>query len=148
MRSSERSYTMLFVNDEPQFKDVVTYHGRQLGYSLETVENATQAMEAIRDSATHIDIVFSDHVMSDMDGIELLSWTRSQGLWVPFIVASEEWPADSIFQLKKLGNVRAINKPFRADQFATALTELELSQFLICHNEHHVDDSARLNLRR
>jgi DNA-binding NtrC family response regulator len=139
---------MLFVNDEPKFKDCVTYYGRQFGYSLETVENATQAIEAISDSARHIDIVFSDHVMSEMDGIELLSWTRSQGLWVPFIVASEEWPADSILQLKKLGNVRAINKPFRADQFGVALSELELSQFLTCHNEHHATDSTRLSLRR
>jgi CheY-like chemotaxis protein len=125
-----RSFTMLFVDDEPDLREVVAHYGRVFGYQLEAVSSANEALILLEKRPHQVDMVFTDHVMPGMDGIEFLTRVRQNELWLPFILWSGNWCSTSMAEAKRQGNVRIIDKPFSPDQLAHAIRDLELSQFL------------------
>jgi CheY-like chemotaxis protein len=130
MDNAVRSFTLLFVDDEPELGDVVAHYGRCLGYRVESVPKASDALILLSEPVHHVDMVFTDYVMPEMDGLELLARVREKDLWLPFILWSGNWRPEAVLQAKMLGNVRILDKPFHPDQLSRAIADLELSQFL------------------
>jgi len=101
---------ILFVDDEQLlqslFERVVTRHGmRATGCS-----NAIQAMDALR--AHEYDLVVTDFMMPDMDGLELLAYIREEYPDLPVIMITAHANVQHAVRSMQKGAIDYLAKPF------------------------------------
>ncbi len=76
---------VLIVDDDPAVLDVAKiFLGRCGDIEVEAVGSAVEAVERLKDD--RYDVIVSDYVMPEMDGISFLKWVRSLEPEVPFIL--------------------------------------------------------------
>ena len=92
-------------------------------YSVITVENGQQALEILRDSAVPPDLIVSDIMMPQMDGIQLLREVRKVSAWIkiPFIFLTAKSEPIDIRRDKQLGVDDYLTKPFDAEDLLIAV---------------------------
>jgi PAS domain S-box-containing protein len=70
LRGNRRG-NILLVDDEPQIRDLAGRYLRQLGYQVRTAAHAGEALVFAEDPSVQIQLLVTDLVMPDMDGLEL-----------------------------------------------------------------------------
>lgn len=76
---------VLIVDDDPAVLDVAKiFLGRCGDIEVEAVGSAVEAVERLKDD--RYDVIVSDYVMPEMDGISFLKWVRSLEPEIPFIL--------------------------------------------------------------
>ncbi|MBI1257511.1 MAG: response regulator [Chloroflexi bacterium] len=92
-------------------------------YSVISVENGKQALAVLRESAVLPDLIVSDIMMPQMDGIQLLREVRKVPLWIkiPFIFLTARSEKTDIQRGKQLGVDDYLVKPFDADDLLIAV---------------------------
>lgn len=83
-------------------------------YQIIEAENGKEAVAALNDFDTEIDLVLLDIVMPEMDGIEVLKIMKKNG-WlsgIPVIMISSEMNSDIIHKAYELGANDFITRPF------------------------------------
>jgi len=92
-------------------------------YSVVSVENGKQALEVLRESPVPPDLIVSDIMMPQMDGIQLLIEIRKVPAWikVPFIFLTARSEKIDIQRGKQLGVDDYLVKPFDADDLLIAV---------------------------
>jgi PAS domain S-box-containing protein len=76
---------VLMVDDDSAVLEVAKlFLERSQDIRVDAIESAREAMERLNDD--HYDVIVSDYVMPEMDGISFLKWVRSQDFDVPFIL--------------------------------------------------------------
>ena len=113
-----RAFTVLFVDDDdmvrPPIVELLKAHGLR-------ILSATSAIEAMRILAQdHVDVLFTDVVMPDVNGIELANQAKQlrPGIRVLFTTGYFSRAADAA----RLGKV--LFKPVRAHQIEDAIDEV------------------------
>jgi two-component system response regulator AtoC len=103
---------VLVVDDEPALRFAVqeVLEGHRL--EVITAENATEALSALDD----IDIVVSDYMMPDMDGMQLLEKIRATHPSVPFILVTAHGSERLAVRALKQGAYDYLSKPFDNDE--------------------------------
>lgn len=66
---------ILIVDDESEIRDMLSRHFRMLGNEVETAGNGKEALVVLR--SRRMDVVISDIMMPEMDGVSLLREIRS-----------------------------------------------------------------------
>jgi len=92
-------------------------------YSVISVENGKQALAVLRESSVLPDLIVSDIMMPQMDGIQLLREVRKVPLWIkiPFIFLTARSEKSDIQRGKQLGVDDYLVKPFDADDLLIAV---------------------------
>ena len=67
--------TILFVDDNPDFLQTVTYWMRSLGHKVITATNGQEGVELLKKNP-QVDIVFADFKMEGMNGVEMITKMR------------------------------------------------------------------------
>ncbi len=76
---------VLMVDDDPAVLEVAKiFLERSQGIKVDAIESAREAMERLR--GDYYDVIVSDYVMPEMDGISFLKWVRCQDSDVLFIL--------------------------------------------------------------
>jgi len=81
-----------------------------LGYEITTAANGSEALTVI--SQHDFDCVMSDHVMPNMNGLELLEQIRELGKKVPFLMITGYPTIEIAVEVMKRGAYDYITKPF------------------------------------
>ncbi len=68
--------SLLVVDDEQEIREMLSRHFRYLGYNVELAGNGKEALEVL--ASEKIDILVSDIMMPEMNGVELLKHVRSE----------------------------------------------------------------------
>lgn len=77
--------SVLYIDDEPGLLDLgKRFLEREQDFSVDTLDSARKALEQIR--LHDYDVIVSDYLMPDMDGLTLLKNLRRSGNSVPFIM--------------------------------------------------------------
>jgi len=76
--------TVLYVDDEPTLLERTRAYLEQAGYCVDTVSSAEEALQLIRKNS--YDVIISDYLMPETDGLGLLQEIRNQGISTPFII--------------------------------------------------------------
>jgi two-component system response regulator HydG len=90
---------ILLVDDEVTFLKTLKRHLKRKGFALETAGNGRDASRLIRqrgEAGEPFDLVITDVIMPDMDGIELLGWIKSTFPEVSVILLSGFGDGDAI----------------------------------------------------
>lgn len=119
-----RKAKLLIVEDDPNLlgglRDILTLDN----YQVLTAENGKQGLEILeREMETPPDLIVSDIMMPQMDGLEFLRKVRLEDKWVriPFIFLTAKGEKTDIQQGKALGVDDYLVKPFDADDLLLAV---------------------------
>lgn len=115
-------------------------------YSVISVENGKQALEILSQSAVPPDLIVSDIMMPQMDGIQLLMEVRKVAAWIkiPFIFLTARSEKIDVQRGKRLGVDDYLTKPFDADDLLVAV-ESRLNRHKVLNE---VYDNAMTTLKR
>lgn len=100
---------ILVVDDETDVRDSIARHLRFLGYDVETAANGKEAATILEQKKT--DIVVSDIMMPEMDGIELLRLIRKDYPMTHIIMMTGFVTQENILACMRLGAQTCLFKP-------------------------------------
>ncbi|RMM49927.1 response regulator [Pseudomonas corrugata] len=92
--------------------------------SITEASNGRQAMEAIRKGLGHV--VLLDLTMPEMDGYQVLSALRTEGLKAQVIVISGDVQEEAVRRVSELGALAFLKKPFDENELRQTLSRLGL----------------------
>jgi two-component system response regulator (stage 0 sporulation protein F) len=103
----------LVVDDKRIIGDLFDFILGYSGHAIKVVHNGTQALEAIQKEK--FDIAFLDIIMPETDGIQLLEQIKGVAPDLPIVMMSGYSVEDKRSQLRELGAVTCLNKPFELE---------------------------------
>ena len=111
---SVETENILVVDDEEAIREVVATMLEAKGYRCTAVSNGRAAQEQIKKVTP--DLVLSDMIMPEMDGIKLLEWVRQYDPEVPIIMVTAIHDISTALEAIRRGAYDYILKPFEKDQ--------------------------------
>lgn len=105
---------ILLVDDEKLSRIVVGNLLRKCNYKVTLAASGSEALDVLRASAPGtFQLVLTDVMMPDVDGVELLRFVRSNGAWrdVPVVMMSANEHKDTVFECISNGAEEYLVKP-------------------------------------
>jgi two-component system, NtrC family, nitrogen regulation response regulator NtrX len=110
---------LLIVDDDSNTLASLSRAFRLAGHEPEVAGSAARALELIRDEA--FDLIFSDVVMPEKDGITLLQEIRALGCSTPVVMISGQATVDMAVRATRLGAVDFLEKPLSTEKLLLTL---------------------------
>jgi CheY-like chemotaxis protein len=128
---------ILVVDDDPALGALLTLILRRHGYTVIHVSDGHCAQRAVQ--VHPVDVVLTDIVMPEVDGLELITWLRSTNA-PPRIIAMSGNPraaAGSYLEVaSRCGADRVMEKPFTTAQLLEVLRDLMATEGFAPAREH------------
>jgi two-component system nitrogen regulation response regulator NtrX len=105
---------LLIVDDDPNTLASLARAFRMAGHEATVADNAVRALELARSEV--FDLIFSDVVMPDKDGIALLEEMRTAGVATPVVMISGQATLDMAVRATKLGALDFLEKPLSTEK--------------------------------
>ncbi|MGC8861279.1 MAG: sigma-54-dependent transcriptional regulator [Armatimonadota bacterium] len=112
---SKKTGTILVVDDEPNIRRVLEAVLAKDGHTVLTAENGRKGLELLK-SNPGIDVLITDLIMPDINGIELLSAARELDPDISVLMITAHGTIQSAVEAMKLGALDYICKPFDLDE--------------------------------
>ncbi len=119
---------ILVVEDDKAMTEMLQEFLSEKGYTVDIAADGKSALE-ISKKKKH-DIILTDVVMPNMDGIELLKKLRKQDAYATVIMMSAYGTIDSAVEAMKLGAFDYVSKPFKLDEILLTLNKARESRIL------------------
>lgn len=103
--------TVLVVDDEQGIRDMLARHLRFVGYEVLRAADGRQALEVLERHC--VDVVVTDLVMPEMDGVSLMRALREGYPTVPFIAITGHVELRHLLTAMRLGAEDCLFKPLR-----------------------------------
>ena len=105
------SLILLIVDDEEMIRDMLSRHFSLLDYDVMTAANGREAVRILE--TKRIDVVITDVMMPDMNGIELLRYIKEHNPTLRPIVITGYVTLDNALSCLRLGAETFIFKPLQ-----------------------------------
>jgi putative nucleotidyltransferase with HDIG domain len=135
-------YHILIADDEEAIRDVVSTMLESQGYHCLTVGNGREALEHL--SKHPVDLVLTDMVMPEMDGLQLLAWLRTHDKDIPVIMVTAMHDVSTAVEAMRRGAYDYILKPFERDQLLMGVRRGIEHRRLILENRSYQQNLERL----
>src|SRR5271165_6165017 len=126
---------ILVVDDEEAIREVVSTMLEARGYNWTAVSNGRAAQECVRKQTP--DLVLSDMIMPEMDGIKLLDWLRNHHPEVPLIMVTAIHDTSAALEAIRRGAYDYILKPFEKDQLFLGVGRALQHRRLVLENKSY-----------
>jgi cyclic di-GMP phosphodiesterase len=126
---------ILIVDDEEAIREVVSSLLEAQGFRCWSEGNGLEAIEHLKASA--IDLVLSDMVMPEMDGLQLLSWVRRHDTEIPVIMVTAMHDVSTALEAIRNGAYDYILKPFEKDQLFLSVRRALDHRRLVLENRNY-----------
>ncbi|GAC1629067.1 MAG: hypothetical protein NVS9B10_19730 [Nevskia sp.] len=115
----------LVVDDSKSARFAMRKFLESAGYQVETADSALEAYAALQ--ARLPDVIFLDHVMPDIDGLEALGAIRQEARTaaIPIVLCSSHEDAEFVKNAQARGAVSVLLKPPSPQQIAEVLRQVE-----------------------
>lgn len=137
----EKRPVVLLVEDEPDMQDFLVDVLHQ-EYELLLAQNGAHALKIM--AGNHVDLVLSDVMMPEMDGLELLRQVKSFALDLPFILLTARADEQDKLYALTTGVDDYLTKPFKPSELlarlANLVTRYEIRQSLAMSNSDSLQD--------
>jgi putative nucleotidyltransferase with HDIG domain len=137
---------ILVVDDEEAIREVVSTLLDSQGYKCTVRANGRLALEAFRGDT--FDLVLSDIVMPEMDGLKLLSALRDEDPDVPVIMVTAMHDISIALEAIRAGAYDYILKPFEKDQLHLSVRRALEHRRLVLENRTYQSDLEHLVAER
>jgi putative nucleotidyltransferase with HDIG domain len=126
---------ILVVDDEEAIREVVSTMLEAKGYRCVAVSNGRAAQDQIKRETP--DLVLSDMIMPEMDGIKLLEWVRDYDPEVPVIMVTAIHDISTALEAIRRGAYDYILKPFEKDQLFLGVGRALQHRRLVLENRNY-----------
>jgi putative nucleotidyltransferase with HDIG domain len=126
---------ILVVDDEEAIREVVSTMLEAKGYRCTAVQNGRVAQDEVKKCTP--DLVLSDMIMPEMDGIKLLEWMRQYDPEVPVIMVTAIHDISTALEAIRRGAYDYILKPFEKDQLFLGVGRALQHRRLIAENRNY-----------
>jgi DNA-binding NtrC family response regulator len=105
---------LLIVDDEANTLASLARAFRLAGHEATVCDNAGKALELVRTQS--FDLIFSDVVMPNKDGLKLLEELKAQGVTAPVVMMSGQAHIEMAVRATRLGALDFLEKPISTDK--------------------------------
>ena len=105
---------LLIIDDDANTLASLSRAFRMEGYEVTVADRAARALELTRSNT--FDLIFSDVVMPDKDGVTLLEEMRAAGVATPVVMMSGQATIDMAVRATKLGAIDFLEKPLSTER--------------------------------
>lgn len=140
--STEPTAKILVVDDEEAIREVVSTLLEARGYECTVVSNGKQALEKFLGDSH--DLVVSDIVMPEMDGLKLLDRVREKSREVPVIMVTALHDISTALDAVRRGAYDYILKPFEKEQLYLSVKRALEHRRLLLENQRYQRELERL----
>ncbi len=126
---------ILVVDDEEAIREVVSTMLEAKGYRCTAVQNGRVAQDEVKKSTP--DLVLSDMIMPEMDGIKFLEWMRQHDPEVPVIMVTAIHDISTALEAIRRGAYDYILKPFEKDQLFLGVGRALQHRRLVAENRNY-----------
>jgi putative nucleotidyltransferase with HDIG domain len=126
---------ILIVDDEEAIREVVSSLLETKGYQCSTVGNGREAIDQLQTNA--FDLVLSDLVMPEMDGLQLLAWMQTNHPDIPIIMVTAMHDVSTALQAIRHGAYDYILKPFEKEQLFLSVRRAVEHGRLVVENRNY-----------
>src|SRR5688572_19307865 len=111
----------LVVDDDEPTRDLIAFSLEQLGHSVTRAENGDEALAAF--AGKRADVVITDLLMPDRDGLELIPSLLKLAPTMPIIAISGSVQHAGLYlkMARQLGATWSLSKPFSRDELVAAV---------------------------
>ncbi len=116
---------ILVIDDDEQVLDVVSEMLRMDGHEVATAENGGEALTKFNQA--EYDLVITDLIMPDMEGLETITELRAAKESIPIIAMSgggRVGPMDYLETARFIGATETLAKPFTRNELVAAVQRL------------------------
>ncbi len=118
--------TILIVDDESVIRKTAVAMLEELGYTVLTAEDGPKAIQHYKDSYPGVDLVLLDMIMPNMSGPEVFREIRAFDPSAKILVSSGYSKDRAVDELKQMGAVGFIKKPYRYIELAEVLAQISI----------------------
>jgi putative nucleotidyltransferase with HDIG domain len=133
---------LLIVDDEEAIREVVSTLLEALGHDCTTLSNGRLAKEYLLSHS--VDLVLSDMVMPEMDGLSLVEWLRNAEPDIPVIMVTAMHDISTALEAIRRGAYDYILKPFEKDQLYMSVRRALDHRRLVVENRHYQRNLEKL----
>jgi putative nucleotidyltransferase with HDIG domain len=126
---------ILIVDDEEAIREVVASLLQAQGYRCCSEGNGREAIEYLKRSS--VDLILSDMVMPEMNGLQLLSWVRQHEQDIPVIMVTAMHDVSTAIDAIRNGAYDYILKPFEKDQLFLSVRRALQHRQLVLENRNY-----------
>jgi len=137
---------VLVVDDEEAIREVISTLLEAQGYRCVISSNGRKALESFRKDS--FDLVLSDIVMPEMDGLKLLAEVRDEDPDVPVIMVTAMHDISIALEAIRAGAYDYILKPFEKDQLHLSVRRALEHRHLVLENRSYQSDLEHLVAER
>jgi two-component system nitrogen regulation response regulator NtrX len=105
---------LLIIDDDANTLASLSRAFRMEGYEVTVADHAARALDLARTNT--FDLIFSDVVMPDKDGVTLLEEIRAAGVTTPVVMMSGQATVDMAVRATKLGALDFLEKPLSTER--------------------------------
>ena len=138
---TETIENILVVDDEEAIREVVSTMLESKGYRCTAVSNGRAAQDFVKRATP--DLVLSDMIMPEMDGIKLLEWLRQYDPEIPVIMVTAIHDISTALEAIRRGAYDYILKPFEKDQLYLGVNRALQHRRLVAENRNYQRDLER-----
>jgi len=113
--------TILVVDDETDIRSVYAELLGDLGCRVLSEPDGPSALACVKQGAG-IDLVITDYMMPEMNGLKFIKSLRAMRPSVPVIMITGFTSVDNYLQSKSLGVFEYVEKPIRIEEFKRIVT--------------------------
>ncbi|BBO87691.1 sigma-54-dependent transcriptional regulator [Desulfosarcina ovata] len=128
-----KNYKVLFVDDDEQILSIVQQFLSRSGFDVTTESNGLKAIEMVREH--HFSVVFTDLIMPEISGMDLLKRIKAISPDTEVIVVSGYGTIESAIEAMKLGSYDFLQKPINFDRFRILIERIIEKQDLKEENQ-------------
>jgi putative nucleotidyltransferase with HDIG domain len=128
---------VLIVDDDPGIRSTISALIEELGYTSETAADGLDAV-GLLDKGPYL-CVFTDIMMPNMSGLELIKRIKARDVSLPIIVITGYASLEIAIDAMKYGASDFISKPFKVKQIELMLNKMKREKSLLEENRRFSD---------
>ena len=115
--------TILVVEDDAPTRDAIVTTLDVLNYQTIVAKNGRNALEHLTQAESPIALVLTDMLMPEMNGLELVTFMREQGVDLPVVILTGYVLEEDLERMRQLKVTGWLNKPPNLNQLAALLQQ-------------------------
>jgi len=119
---------VLLVEDDHNMRFLIAKILQRAGYETCEADNGRRALEILKND-DFVDLVISDFLMPEMNGLEFLELIKKQHPGIPVVMLSVHTRVDWIDEAMQKGAVAYLLKPFTREQLTTIVSDILSARF-------------------
>ena len=125
-------YTILIVDDEPNYLIVLSELLRDEGFEVFTAANGMEGLQVVREA--DLDLVITDMQMPEMDGMQLLRHVKELNKELPVLMITAYAQVEKAVEAMQAGAFSYLAKPFSNDELIVTIQKATQHYSLVREN--------------